>query len=424
MRFLVAMACLLSLAPIASASKVVLRIRAGNPIEQPQKVEIKSNLPPRVRERDILSLGGLDLGYDVRNDIYYVHKEIELGPNEVAVYDVEIDDIWRIPAEDLDAMTRRAGRLEDQLDATDYTARAADLRRTVEREINAIRLKQREARIGPGVGPIDHIRAYDANLETFDRVKRDIGHLENLVLGTGQDPGPLVGTVAAASTRPEPVEPEGGYNTTIYRLTVRNTSPQFQREVPIRQDLPPEIRAQDVTDPAGLFVGVDPKTGITYLYARKLQLAPNEEKVFEAGIRDKWNINRPRIDLLENGATALLQRVISTRKYASLEELLRGLLSRLDQIRSETGPESLSPEYIAFYRDQGARLDLIEDKLNRIEAGLRPIDTSSKLGFDIKPPSPKTTWLLIYIILGFLAVVSLVFFFRWYGRGKAERMEA
>ena len=38
----------------------------------------------------------------------------------------------------------------------------------------------------------------------------------------------------------------------------------------------------------------------------------------------------------------------------------------------------------------------------------------------IQAPTPKTTWIIIYIILGFLAVVSLLFFARWFGRGRGE----
>ena len=423
LRTVITLGCLLSVLSSAYGGKVVLRIRAGNPIEKPQKVEIKSNLPPRAREGDILSLGGLDLGYDVKNDIYYVHKEIELGPNEVTVFDVEINDIWQIPAQEIEAMAQRAGDLSAKLEDTDYRSRSEMLKQAVIDRVDDVRAQQEEAAIGPGVKPIQHIRVYEANLEAFDRVRRDVGHLENLVLGTGQDPGPLVGTVAAASPRPEPEEPEGGYKTAVYRLTVQNTSPQFKRPIPLKQNLPLEIKARDVLDPVGLFVGVDPQTGGTYVYARGLELEANEQKLFEIKIRDKWNINEPRIDTLDAGINALLKRVISAQKYGSLEDSLRDLLGQLQAIRAESGPESLSPEYIAFYRDQGARLDLIEERLNRIEAGLRPLTTRSELGFDLEPPSPKTTWLLIYIILGFLAVISLVFFFRWYGRSKAEKME-
>ena len=67
------------------AGKVVLQIRAGNPLEKPQKVMIRSALPSRIGTNDILSTAGLDLGYDVRENVFYVHQEIELGAKETPV---------------------------------------------------------------------------------------------------------------------------------------------------------------------------------------------------------------------------------------------------------------------------------------------------------------------------------------------------
>jgi hypothetical protein len=42
---------------------------------------------------------------------------------------------------------------------------------------------------------------------------------------------------------------------------------------------------------------------------------------------------------------------------------------------------------------------------------------------DIPRPDRRTTWVIIYIILAFLALFSLAFFFRWYGRTKAEDLD-
>ena len=72
----------MSMAPFLEAAKVVLHIRAGNPIEKPQKIKIKSELPARITTNDIISTDGLDVGYDMGTDRYYVHKEVELGSKQ------------------------------------------------------------------------------------------------------------------------------------------------------------------------------------------------------------------------------------------------------------------------------------------------------------------------------------------------------
>jgi len=94
----------------------------------------------------------------------------------------------------------------------------------------------------------------------------------------------------------------------------------------------------------------------------------------------------------------------------------------LNSLEKEPVPTDLNDKYVAFFRQQAAKLDVIEQKIARVEAALKPIEKTSQLGFQAKPPSSKTTWLIIWIILGFLAFISLVFFFRWYGRSKAEKL--
>ena len=54
---------------------------------------------------------------------------------------------------------------------------------------------------------------------------------------------------------------------------------------------------------------------------------------------------------------------------------------------------------------------------------LTPLDKTTKYGFRAKPPSMKSTWLIIYIILSFLLVLSLLFFLRWYVKTGSELME-
>jgi len=100
------------------------------------------------------------------------------------------------------------------------------------------------------------------------------------------------------------------------------------------------------------------------------------------------------------------------------------MLAQLDEIGAHRGPEELNETYVAFYRQQRDRVDVIDQTLARIRSAMSPGTMRSRKGFSPKPPSMKTTWLIIYIVLGFLAVVSLLFFFRWFGRSKAERIEA
>ncbi len=406
------------------ASRVVLRIQAGNPIEKEQRIEIKSNLPEGVRTNHILGLGGLELGYDVKNDLYYVHREMVLAPKQIVVFDVEIDDIWVIPPEALTELRVHTDRMVGLLRDRPPYETALTMQREIDAKLTGIETLQAATRIGPGVTPLEHIRAFQSNQEALKRVRIDIGRMENLVLGTGQDPGGMLGE-DRRSPKPERfLEASAAYtNTAVVRIVVENTSPNRRRTVPVRQDLPEEIREFDVLDAGGLSIGTDPERGVAYVYLQTLDLEPRERRVFTVVIRDKWDVNTPRVGALRATAEDLLQRVSARERYHSIEDALRELLLALDGVAAEPAPETVDAAYVAFHRTQAVALDEIENKLNRIVMALPQIERTTQLGFRVKAPSARTTWLIIYIILGFLAVMSVIFYFRWYGRTRAERLD-
>jgi hypothetical protein len=139
-------------------------------------------------------------------------------------------------------------------------------------------------------------------------------------------------------------------------------------------------------------------------------------------VRDMWNINVPRIKALAANASNVLARVVTRESFASVEKVLSDAMTELAAIEAERGPEKLGPDYVAFYRSQARRLDDLEQRINRVRAALQPIEKTRKFGFRLKAPSMRTTWLIIYGILGFLGVMSLLFFLRWYGKTREDRM--
>ncbi len=421
--FLIAFAVLLGVGVLDGFSaKVVLRIRSGNPIDKPQKVRIKSKLPDRITTNDIIDLGGLDLGYDVKNDAYYVHTEVELGAQQVKIYDVVLDDIWVVSEDRLRSMVSRAGKLLEMLKETDYYGNATLLQSDISKSADAILELQAKNAISEGVTPIQHIRTYEINLRDLERVQKDVGRIENFVLASGQDPGSLIG-VAQDESNPRTIHirPED-YREVVFQISVKNSSPNEVRKIDIRRDLPSEVYADDVLDAGDLDVGRDSRRNITYVFKKNVKLAPNQALNYEIRIRDKWNINGPKIDSLRSRISNVAGRLGEKEQYGSIEENLDKLLSEINEIRNEEGPDKLGSEYVAFYRNQTKRLALLEKGIYRIEEALRVIDKKSKLGFDPQPPSEKTTWLIIYIIMAFLGFISLVFFFRWMGKGKDEKV--
>ncbi len=66
-------------ASVAHASKIILKISAVNPIEKAQKKEVRSNLPPGAGTNAIINLDGMELRYDLKQDLYYVYRLVDLA---------------------------------------------------------------------------------------------------------------------------------------------------------------------------------------------------------------------------------------------------------------------------------------------------------------------------------------------------------
>ncbi len=414
------------LAPLAgyavTTSTVELRISVVNPLDREQSKEVRSNLPSGIGAGDVLDLDGLELRYDTSQDRFYVYRVVNLEPKQRRDFRVTMRDVWVLPEETLTALEEQAGSLSDLLRDTDEGAAAVAKAQAIQEDMVALRGRQARYSIAAGARAADHIRAYHINRATLEAIRQRLGKLENMALGQGLDPGRLLGTLAHAprpALDPDEIEqPNAGE--AVMRITVRNTSPDRPRSVVLRRDLPREIKPQDVLDADGLEVAVDPsRDGMVYVLYDDLELAPAETRIFEVRLRDRWNVHEPRIDALEEVASELLDRVRGMEAYPSVASYLDDVISEIEAIRAEPVPETLDDRYVAFFRARGQRLDELAEKIGRVESALRPGEREQRLGFDVRPPDPRTTWLVIYVILGFLGVVSLLFFLRWYGKERS-----
>jgi hypothetical protein len=407
-----------------NASKIILTIRAGHQMDGTQKVPIRANLPAHIRTNDIIDLAGLDLGYDFKSDVYYVYKDVELASNDPKVFDVVMNDVWVVSKNDTDELRKHSADLAGKLKGLKDYATAEELRRAIDSGLQQIDSSQATSALSAGVPTVDHLKAYERDLKALARVKRDVRRLENIVLAAGIDPGGLVDDEKDVHPTKRDVELPATLRTAIFRITVHNDSPTYTRTVSIKRMMPPEIKVNDILDSGGLEVGIiDPTNKTAYVYKTNVVVAANSNVVYEVKINDKWNVNGPRIQPLKAAASNLLVRISSKDKFPTIVKRLTELIAELDGVAVEQGPKELNDQYVEFFRRQADRLDAIQLKLERVEATLQPISSGSKLGPKVKAPSAKTTWLIIYIILGFMALMSLLFFLSWFGKSKAEKME-
>jgi hypothetical protein len=421
---------LLAAADPSPAASVLLKIRAINPSQtERQKVEVKAYLPKPATPDDVIRRGDLEISYDHPTQSYYVHGETELDPGENRTYEVELQDIWLLREETLDTLGAHAQSLADAVRGTEQGAPAARVRETVEAALRTVRERQKAYDVTLA-RPADHIRAYESNLETLTQVRKDIGLLENLALEAGRDPEKIMGIPRVVPVRPDAgsESAEGVTNLVLFRVRVTNPSLTTRRTVPVKRDLPREIRPLDVADAGGMQVGFDAGRGVTYVYLEGVELGPQESRLFDIRVRDRWAATRLRVTALRTQTTNLLTLAERTAAYKSIEDEARAVLAELTDIQGQESPPAPGDEYVAFHRRMAARLDEAQTRVVRLEELFQPRQKPQNIFgapiLNVRPPSSRTTWIIIYIILGFLLVVSLLFFLRWYGKSRAERYDS
>ncbi|MFH2145094.1 MAG: hypothetical protein ABII75_03590 [Candidatus Omnitrophota bacterium] len=172
-----------------SSGSVIISIVAANPSStKPQRTKVKVYLPVEITPKDIMDVGGLDVEFDADKSIYYVYKDnIELGPKEIRVYKVEMEDIWFVPQSSLDLLKMRAAKLQEALVKTEYADKANELAEEVYKSVDAVIKTQSDV----SVSKEQHIGYYRNNLKKVEHFKEKLVDMEKLLLKKPEDRGIL-----------------------------------------------------------------------------------------------------------------------------------------------------------------------------------------------------------------------------------------
>ena len=222
---------------------------------------------------------------------------------------------------------------------------------------------------------------------------------------------------AAATLEPEPM---------TLRVVAVNPSAEKNRTVLIRIDLPLEVKPGDILEHEGLEVDFDTDRSLYYVHNEDVTLAPKQTKVFQVVVRDLWSISDAQLDGLKTQTGLVLRRLEKNEYYASAKQPSDSILARLAEIQNGQRDETIGrKQRIGAYRRNLLALQEIKDDLARMEkllsfAGGPPVPQmleESPLKSDA--PSTTTTWLVIFLITMFMALLAGQFFFTWHRRVKS-----
>jgi hypothetical protein len=170
------------------AGSVKFRIVAVNPSKfKAQSIEVRYDLPEEVKPKDVMDTAGLDLEYNPDKSIYYVHKSgLELAPAEVRAFEVEVEDVWIMPENNLGEVKTRVDSILGKLENTQYYTKAKEIADTIYPRLDEIVTTQSDESISRE----RHIGVYRGNLLTLAQVKEDIGRMEKILVTAGGPPAP------------------------------------------------------------------------------------------------------------------------------------------------------------------------------------------------------------------------------------------
>ncbi|MBU1122129.1 MAG: hypothetical protein ABIH71_01185 [Candidatus Omnitrophota bacterium] len=155
----------------SAQASIVLKIMGVNPSkEQTQKVTLKAFLPKEIKPEHVIDREDLDLIYDTQQGAYYVYGEYDLVPGETIAKEVEMEDIWMIPTDELVTLRSEAVKTAELLKDTDFEERVIFLKQSIESKLNKIEEKQSV----PPLNSQKHISDYRDNLKLMEEVKADL----------------------------------------------------------------------------------------------------------------------------------------------------------------------------------------------------------------------------------------------------------
>jgi hypothetical protein len=291
---------------------------------------------------------------------------------------------------------------------------------------------------------------YENNI-SLSRIKEDIGMLENLVLDVG---GILEERVEVPETLAVSVPAEKGIGPwEIIRLKVgvSNPSEKNKRLADIKYPLPREATPSCVINTSGLALGYDFAKECFYVFENDIELEPAETKTFLIELKDIWRIPEVEMEAFEAHANNILLLLKGTENFEQGETIAERVFFNLAEIEKSQNLKVAPPAHIAYYRDNMELFGEVKKAVAKLEKltiqsgsspgvtivraerlrgggakvkrprGYEGIALIAKTIFRGKAPTVATTWKIIFIIIGFVAIVSVVFFALWHTQVKQER---
>jgi len=232
----------------------------------------------------------------------------------------------------------------------------------------------------------------------------------------------------------------------VLKLMVVNPSQKFSQTFSLKAYLPDEVKPEFIIDSDGLDVDYDSAKSAYYVH-KKIELEVGESVVKSIKIKDIWYVTEETLNEYTSQAHELIKKLRGSDYEERGRLLIINIETLLLQIYESQNDKTQTPDqHISTYRDNVKKMKDVEMDLMMLRRF--SANSGSDLGFlgsmgssggSLPLPlpsfltkgesesglgrannnranqiSPVVLWRLIFLVLGFMGIVSLLFFGVWH----------
>ena len=366
---------------------------------------VRYDLPREIKKEDVVEVNGMEIAYDAEKAIYFLFTWLDLESQATKNFKVTVLDIWKIPDTQTDFIKDQIGLYMKNAKKDEHIENEKLFSEKLEKQIEQI-LAEQEVKKGD---LNKRVNSYRAGLEQLEDMKAK-----------------LISADDFAQEADRYVEIIKNDKRIRYVLEAKNDEKEgLPKEVEITQYLPEGIRPEQLLDGQGFDVIYDPNIK-RYYVTNKVSLKPGESKTFSLVILDIWYISDSRLDQYQKKAEKL-GFDLSKTSYSKPAAFNVAEVKRLVAEIKESQVKAVQPDdKVATYAVNLGRIKTIQEKIDQLKK-MKEEDVASVKSKSIMnvvrsvTPDVSTTWMLIYITIGFLAFVSLLLYILWWGQTKAKQ---
>ncbi len=390
----------------AWADTASMRIVFENPSEiEDKNGTVKAFLPPELSKEDIHDTGELQLDYDPSSSRFYVHADLLLKPGESKTYKIVVEDVWRIPVEELNFINSQADDRLLQLEGGPDYENAKFLRDKIVNGINEIKSTQ-EAQSGDIQSRME---TYRVNKERLRSIRTNVILMKDFKQEAEIE--------SDAIKFPKEIR---------FIVNIKNPSETDEKKEEIVRYLPEGITPDNILDIQGFQIKFDPEKKAYYL-TQTVQLKPGEAKKFVVRINDRWNVPDPKLADYADQAKDLNSYLESTEFKITAEYLYKEIMRFIAEIKESQAKVVTVKDRIATYLENVKKVEAIRQdilELERLTQIVKDREKQNNIEELIKKlaPNEKTIWRIIYGTIVFLAIIGLATYILWWGQTKQKQV--